>query len=295
MLVAGLAPFSPATMGALLDIVSAFRKYLTDDDYQDAAQVTKERIRVFKKYGVPPDDIARMAASFNVALLANTAPTAFWTLFNVLSRPELLQEIRNELEEHAVTRNGESPPFELDIVAVKTKCPLLLAAFEETQRTLTTHAIIRKVLEDTTIDKYRLRKGNYVQIPNAPIHHNAELWGVDPTEFNPRRFIKDDDTAVSSSPPSNAFLAWGAAPHLCPARQFASTEILIMAALMFLRMEVEPVSGKWVRPAPNYGDLVTLLPPKKDFEVKIRPREGWTGDWSFKMGESKSRVPLASG
>jgi cytochrome P450 len=293
-LVAGLGAFAPKALRARRDLVNSFNTYLSSN-FQDAAEVTKERIRVMSDYGVPPDDIARMQASFNIALLSNTAPSAFWTLFNVFSRPGLLKELRTELEECAVSLDGENSQYELDVAAVKTKCPLLLSVFEETQRTLTIHANIRKVLEDTTLGAYHLQKGNYIQIPNAPIHNDAELWGPNPTDFNPRRFVKNDGTTLSSSLPSNSFLAWGVAPHLCPARQFASTEILAFAAMLFLKVEIEPVGGKWKRPEPNVGDLVTVLPPKTDVEVEIRQRDGWDRNWVPKIGESTSKVPLTSG
>lgn len=293
-LVAGLGIFAPEALNARQDLVNSFKSYLSGG-YQDAAELTKARIKVMSEYALPLDDIARMQIGFNIALLSNTAPSAFWTLFNVLSRPELLQELRAELEECAVSRDAEKSPYELDVVAIKTKCPRLLSVFEETQRTLTVHANIRKVLEDTTLGTWHLQKGNYVQIPNAPIHNDAKLWGIDATEFNPRRFVKNDGTTLSSSLPSNSFLAWGMAPHLCPARQFASTEILVMAALLFLRVEIKPVGGKWKRPDPKVGDFVTVLPPKKDVEVEVRQRDGWNGNWILKMGESTSKVPLASG
>jgi cytochrome P450 len=293
-LVAGLGLFAPKALRARQDLIDGFKKQLSGH-YQDAAELTKERVRVLSEYGVPLDDIARMQVAFNVALLANTAPTMFWTLYNVFSCPELLQELRAELEEHAVVRGVGNAQNELDVVAVKTKCPLLLGVFEETQRTLTIHANIRKVLEDTTLGTYRLQKGNYVQIPNAPIHRDAELWGTDPTVFNPRRFVKSDGTAMSSSLPANSFLAWGTAPHLCPARQFAATEVLAMAALLFLRVEMEPEAGIWKRPDPKIGDLATILAPKKDVEVVVRSREAWDGEWVLKMGESTSKVPLVAG
>jgi cytochrome P450 len=285
---------APKVLKARQDLVDGFKKLL-NGDYEDVAKVTKDRVRAMSEYGVPLDDNARMVVAFTIALLSNTAPTMFWTLYNVFSRPELLQELRAELEEDAVARSSGGSQYELDIVAIKTKCPLLLGVFEETQRTLHVHANIRKVLEDTTLDTYRLQKGNYVQLPNAPIHRDADIWGENPTDFNPHRFLKSDGTAVSSSLPSNAFLAWGTAPHVCPARQFASTEILAMTALMILKFELEPVGGQWKRPDPRYGDLATILPPKKDMEVVVRPRQGWNGECVLKMGLSTSKVPLVSG
>jgi hypothetical protein len=68
-----------------------------------------------------------------------------------------------------------------------------------------------------------------------------------------------------------------------------------MAALLALRVEIEPIGGNWKEPGLSYGNLVTLLPPKKDLEVDIRPREGCNGSWNLKMGDSKSRISLASG
>jgi cytochrome P450 len=297
-LVAGLGIFARNTLKARQELIGNFNDYL-NSGYEDAAQVIKDRIRVLSEYGAPTDDIARMNLGFAIALLSNTAPTAFWFLYNIFSRTLLLRDLRAEIEKHAVsaTKNpdGENLEWEIDVVAIKTKCPLLLSVLEETQRHLTIHANIRMVIEDTKLDEYHLQKGNFVQIPNAPVHHSTDLWGSDAAEFNYHRFNKNDDTKMSSSLPSHAYLAWGTAPHLCPARQFASTEVLMMATLLVLRVDVKPVSGRWVRPETSVGELVTILPPKKDIDVEISAREGWEGKWSFKMGESKSRVPLASG
>ena len=292
-LIAGLSLFASKALKARQELIYSFNQYIKGG-CQDAAQVIKERTRILTEHGVPADDIARQTVLFNIPLLSNSAPTAFWTVFNIFSRPELLQELRTELEKVAVIKNAEGS-WELDIVALKTKCPRLLAALEETQRHLTIHANIRKVMEDTTLDTYHLQKGNYLQIPNAPIHHDAELWGPEAGTFDPHRFVKDDGTAMSSSLPSYSYLAWGAAPHLCPARQFASTEMLASAALLILRVDIVPLAGKWRTPEKRFGDLVTILPPKTDFEVEFRERGGWGGKWDMKIGESTSKVPLTSG
>jgi cytochrome P450 len=296
-LVAGLGFFARKTLRARQKLFNAFRIYL-GNDFDDAAEVMKRRIEVLSNYGVSADDITLMQVSFNLALFSNTAPTAFWTFFNIFSRPELLRELRAELEDCVISSgeaNGETPNFELDIDTVKTRCPLLLSVFQETQRTRTIHAYIRKVLEDTTFDGYHLQKGNYLQVPIMPIHYNTDIWGANAEDFDARRFVEANGTIKPSALPPNSFMPWGSAPHLCPARQFASTEILIMAALLLLRLEIEPVGDNWVVPKPNYGELVTLLSPKADIDVVIRRREGWVGNWTFKYGESKLKVPLSSG
>jgi hypothetical protein len=164
------------------DVINSYKKYL-GCDYEDASELVKEQVRVMSVYGVPADDLARQRAAFDIALPSNTAPTAFWTLFNISSRPALLQELRAELEQNAVlsstVQNGRNSEFELDIVRISTKCPLFLSVFQGMQRTLTIHANIRKVTDDTTLEGYRLQKGSYVQIPNQPIHNNVELWDAD--------------------------------------------------------------------------------------------------------------------
>jgi nitrogen fixation protein len=41
--------------------------------------------------------------------------------------------------------------------------------------------------------------------------------------------------------------------------------------------------------------MATVYTPKKDVEVQVRRRGEWDGEWSLRMGESKTRVSLASG
>lgn len=288
----GLSIFAPAAVKSHQYLVDAFKHY-HGGDYSDAAQVVKERIRVLRDHGVSEEDVARMQLSFNIALLPNTVPTTFWTIFNTFSHPELLQKLRNELEEKAVKRLPNET-FKLDVSALKAKCPLLLSTFEETQRLQTVHANIRVVEENTTLSNYTLKKGSLLQIPNQPIHLDTNLWGNDSTIFNPTRFHTKSDKKEGGTS-SNSFLAWGAAPHLCPARQFASTEILVMLALLVLRVDLEPVGGDWERPGSKFGEATTILAPDGEVEVVMVGRRGWSGEWVVEMGESRSKVPLASG
>ncbi|KAM0810746.1 hypothetical protein AB5N19_11096 [Seiridium cardinale] len=272
-------------------VFNSYRKYLKAIP-KDAALVIKERVRVQREAGITEKDLAQMEAAFPVAIFGNTSPTLFWSLWELFSRSEVLNEVRNEVESQAVT-GSQQEGFELDVAALKHRCPLLLSVYQETQRTRHVHANIRKVLDDTLLDgKYLLKAGNYLQMPGQPIHSSESIWGASASEFDPYRFANKNNT---SNVPSSAFLAWGAPPHLCPARQFASTEILIIIALLAMRADLRPIAGAWDNPGVLKADMVAVLNPKLDIKLEAVARKQWQGKWSLKMSESTSRISLASG
>jgi cytochrome P450 len=286
-------------------VFAAFQKYW-QSDWSEAADIVKARKHLYDREGVALKDQAGNQASFNLALLGNTVPTAFWTLYDVISRSQLLEAIRGELETNAAMRTGDKGQltFELDVAALRTKCPLFLSSYQETQRTKSIHANIREVISDTFISSpttevtYFLTKGQYVQMPSGPIHKDPNVWGPSASTFDPYRFVKDNAPLPKSEiPNSYAFLAWGSAPHLCPARQFASTEVMLFVAMMVLRFNFRPGGGggEWKLIKLKTGELVTIMPPKDEVLVDIERRGGWQGEWVLKMGESSKRVPLASG
>ncbi|KAK6356677.1 hypothetical protein TWF718_001017 [Orbilia javanica] len=281
--------------------LNSFDEYL-QNDHSDAGEVIFARERLFSRDQVPVKDMAGSQALFTVGLVGNLSPTVFWTVWDIFSRPQLLAEIREELERVAVTRyeDGEGPIFELDVAALKSRCPLLLSAHEETQRTRFRHANVRQVMEDTLLDgRHWLKKGSMLIIPNKMIHNHPEVWGANAKEFDPRRFTSEKGLPIGRSALSTsyAFLAWGTAPTLCPARQFAATQILLFTALMVLRFEVDPIygEGQWRMPKLLTGALAVIEPPEEKMDVRIRNRRGAEGSWRLKMGESKTRVPIASG
>ncbi|KAI5457677.1 cytochrome P450 [Mariannaea sp. PMI_226] len=282
---------------AARDIVfEAFRKYCKAIP-EDASLVMKERQRVMLEGGVCEEDAYKQQAIFCSGVFPNTAPTMFWTIYEIFSRPEVLQELRDEISREAVTGSRETG-FVLDVAAVKTTCPLLLSVYQETQRTRHVHAVIRKVTSDTLLDgQYLLKNGHYLQMPGNPIHTSTALYGPNADTFDPYRFMPQKGGDQKKTRDPSSFVAWGSPPHLCPARQFAATEIMILVALLVMRVDISPVKGReWERSPPlNTRDGVTVYNPKKDVEVKVESREQWRAEWTLKMGESKTRISLASG
>ncbi|KAI0903585.1 cytochrome P450 [Ustulina deusta] len=278
----------------------------------DVSKVVSERQHILRDGGMSLEDAAKQETSFCVAMFGNTVPTLFWTIYELFSRPSLLAEVREEIATSAVSEvtkrfeGTDVSQFVLDVAALKTKCPLLLSSFQEVQRTHSIHANIRKVLTDTLLDdgRYLLRKGNYCLIPSSSVHESTLVWGESATFFDPYRFMAKNarnfsrGDSKSNIPPPSSFLGWGTPPHLCPARQFAATEILVIVALLILRVDLVPSrdNGQWEKhPAMNTAGLVAVFNPKNDVEVEVKPLQTVLGKWSLRMGESNARIALASG
>ena len=131
---------------------------------QDASPLIKDSRRARSEAGISDADIVKQMATLPIGMLSNTVPTFYWTLWELFSRPDTLAEVRDELDLHAIVKQDDG--FALDVAALKSKCPLLLSVFQETQRTHHIQAAIRKVLADTMLDgKYLLKEGNYIQMP----------------------------------------------------------------------------------------------------------------------------------
>lgn len=222
----------------------------------------------------------------------------FWTLVELLSRPEILAEVRDEVLDNAVRsleKEEGGPGRVLNVAALKTRCPLLLSMYQETQRTRHIHANIRLVTEDTVLDGHLLRKGAYVQMPGEPIHKSTSVWGPDAPIFDPYRFVAKGQKQQKAAP-SSGFLSWGAPPHLCPARQFASTEILVIVALLVLSVDLVPAAGGELKvPGTSTAEIATLAGPADEVRLMVVPVGGESGKWVLEMGDSKTRVSLASG
>lgn len=279
-------------------VFDAHVKYC-EDIPPDASLLFKERWRVLREAGISEMDCGKQQALLSIGIFSNSAPTLYWTIWELFSRADILTRVREELEAQAVVKQDDR--FALDVAALKSKCPLLLSVFQETQRVRHVYGAWRKVLKDTLLDgKYLLKAGNYLQMPGNLIHSDPDAWGPSASDFDPYRFVngpgsKDVEGKMAVKHGSSDFLAWGAPPHLCPARQFAATEILILVALLAMRADLWPVSGVWEEnPALVLNDPTTVLNPKKDVPIHVSIREQWAGKWTLHMSQSEIRVPLAS-
>ena len=276
-------------------VVTSFVKYYeAGGQLQDASSLAYARWKTQSEVGFTTETIARLETATAIAILSNTVVLSFWTLFDIYSRPSLLTTLRHEITQNALSVPLGTNTHTLDIGALRDSCPALTSTFQEVLRTRSMASPLRVLRSDTVLDKqYLLRANALLIMPSASINHEARSWGDDDA-FDPLRFTDGAKRSPSS------FMAFGAAPELCPGRHFATGEILAIVAMVVLRFEMRPVAngGEWVAPGKVNLRAVaaTVAPPDEAFEVVFEPVREYEGSaWDFVVTEGKGRFGLVTG
>ncbi|KUL82073.1 hypothetical protein ZTR_09122 [Talaromyces verruculosus] len=273
-------------------LVSAFLDFYKADGLKNASMLAHARYKVHISNGISLEEFARIEASLGLGLLSNTVPTTFWLMFDLYSRPKLLQQLREEIENNALYINGNSAT--IDVADLRDQCPMLVSTFQESLRFRASGASTRFVYEDMMFDdKYLLRAGSIVYIPAQPVHSHADVWSQSSSEFVPDRFLKSNPRKLGG------FLGFGVSPSICPGRHFASGEIISFAAAMILRFDLSPAKSpsSWAEPKLNLSSVVaTATPPGEPFLVNLTPRGEFADfDWDFRVTKGKGQFALVIG
>ena len=269
-------------------VTKAFEKYFNDDGHKQGSILMQNRYSTSAKHGVSIPDIARYEVGGSVAILVNTVPAAFWTFFFIYSRPQLLAAIREEILNTVVTTSSEAERTynTIDVTALKTDCPLLASTFQEILRHRSMGSSVRQVMQDTLLDgRWLLKKDSIIQMPSLVVHENSSIWGPDSSEFDPRRFMKEEK---KKRPSPSAFRAFGGGSTLCPGRHFATNEVLALTSMFLLRYDVKPTAGDWIMPTTyNTNTAAVIMEPDTDIEVELIERPHSQGDaWEFSLKAS---------
>ncbi|PBP21115.1 prostacyclin synthase [Diplocarpon rosae] len=248
---------------------------------KNASGFIKGRERCARKWGMTTIDIAQADISILFAAVTNTVPNVYFMICYIFSDPRLLAVLRSEAE-GIVRREGAK--VVLSIGALRERCPLLTACFQETLRLVKTGASVRVVLEDTMLgEKYLLKKGGVVQIPTGLLQSDPATWGPEAKEFDPYRWTEAKTTHKEDRDrrkvQSQAFVPFGGGKNLCPGRHLAFNEITAFVAMVVWGFDIRGGDGKTLEAQRgglcNLGDGSTS--PKGDLDVCIRRREGFEG------------------
>ncbi|KAG6356841.1 hypothetical protein INS49_014715 [Diaporthe citri] len=274
-------------VAARAKVAKAFEAYYKAGGVQKASALAQMRYQSEADSDLSLEDIARYEVGGSIAILVNTAPSAFWTLLLLHSHPGLLEDIRGEIDACTVTTTqGGSTVKTIDITTLKEACPLLLSAYQEVLRYSSMGTSVREVMEDTYLDRWLLKKGAMLQMPSRIIHQDPSLWGADVAEFNPRRFLPEEK---QNRPRDVCFRAFGGGKTLCPGRHFATNEVLAVVAVFIARLDMRPVGGDWKFPTTaNTNVAAVIVEPDNDIQVEIKTRHGFEDvKWAIKLEKSE--------
>ena len=264
-------------------VVTAFEKYHNDNGPQTASHFVKARGKTSNGYNLSVNDQARFDAVNGHAILANTTPTAFWTLFHILSDAKLLEEVRQQVMPLLEVEDDNATPLRTICISKIRDVPILNSILHESLRHYASGTGSRIVLEDTMLDnRYLLKKDCFIFMPNHSYHFDGAAWGPTVKEFDATRFLKEN----KSTHHAGAFRGFGGGVNLCPGRFFAMNEILSMCAMLALRYDITPASKEgWIHPGEDNSNMSLIVnPPKQKIGVNVVARKGWEGgSWAFKI------------
>ncbi|KAE8367583.1 cytochrome P450 [Aspergillus caelatus] len=284
------------TVASREQLVQAFLQFYQMDGHLSSSHLAYSRWKVQQEAGATLEDIARLEILTGVGILSNTVPSCFWLLFDILSRPELLRTIQDEIHQNAVSIDSTGI-HTLDLADIRGKCPTLLSSFQETLRTRSNSGQVRVIYQDTLLnDRWLLKAGSTLLIPAPTINKNSSTWGLNSGDFDSQRFTK---TALQTDKKSKAsgFLSFGLSPHICAGRHFATGEILALVALLLVRYDIRPIRGSWTEPKTNAKAVAASLPPAAErFEVTAVERPEYKGvEWRTTVTPGKGTYGLIIG
>ncbi|KAM5535873.1 hypothetical protein V8D89_010491 [Ganoderma adspersum] len=207
----------------------------------------------------------------NFAAIHTTSTTLTHALYDLASTPELIPEIREEVES-VIASDGWSKEAVSKMWKLDSVC----------RETLRHHGLsllgfVRRTVTDVTLsDGTFIPNNTTVAAAAFPTHHDSSVY-ADPDVLDPLRFTKlgaDGDVRGAlkhqTTVTSTEFMPFGHGKHACPGRWFAANEVKLILARIVLVYDIK-LGGDGKRlAAPTFGSSV--LPPRG--HVFFRKRQG---------------------
>ena len=279
MLLTGIAPSFLAPKGSCgrEKIVLAMEEYFNAQGHKSGSTLIQARFEILKQ-AISLEDIARFECVNGIALLVNTVPAAFWTIYHVFSDAKILQIVRDHSNMMCRIREEDGVKSRcIDFTMVKDM-PILTSILHESLRHRGSGTGPRLIMEDIVLDeRYLLQKGSYLILPQRELNFNVSAWGESRQGFDPYRFVKRIHPG--------AFRGWGGGANLCPGKGFATMEIVALVVMLALRYDMQPALGRWTDPHQDLRNIsLAISPPKAKVLVTLKAKEeDERGSWIFAL------------
>lgn len=184
-----------------------------------------------------------------------TASTLTWLFFILSIHPATVARIRAEVD--AVV--GEADVGFEHIRELR----FVRAVFRETLRLYPPITFIPRVaLEDTSIGRFRVKRGAMIMISPWTTHRNVSFW-AQPNHFDPDRFMPEREGDIVPG----TFLPFGMGPRTCIGVGFAHQEACLIVARLVRQFDFHCEAPARVRPVAR---LTTR--PQHQIRMQVTPR-----------------------
>ena len=121
----------------------------------------------------------------------------------------------------------------------------------------------REVLEEISLSGYRIPRGSQIISAQWVVHRDPR-WFPEPEVFDPDRFAPER----VKERPRLAYFPFGAGPRICIGNHFATTEAIVLLALIGQRFRPRYQLAR----KPDFKPAVTLLPRDGGWPMRLLPR-----------------------
>ncbi|KAM7218873.1 Cytochrome P450 [Rhypophila decipiens] len=191
-------------------LFQALKSYFVSGAHNDpdTSELIKRRVRFSTDNEFSLNDYTRFELGHVGGILGRLAPAVFWFLFHVYSDPQILIDVRREVFQHvsvastATSGDGNDGEvlYTINLKNIQTSCPILLSTFKETLRVHGNVHSTRVLTSDHLFnDRYLLKKGAILVMPNPVYHSDPSIWGPTVSQFDHRRFLGHRGTGMPLS------------------------------------------------------------------------------------------------
>lgn len=241
---------------------------MTNSTYKDGKKMTDQ-------------EIANLLIGVLMGGQHTSAATSAWFLLHLAERPELQEELYNEVLSVLAQRGGKITDLSYEDLQAM---PLVNNTIKETLRMhMPLHSIFRKVMNALVVPGtlYVVPKGHYVLV-SPGYAQTSERWFPHPEHFDPHRWDDEEDKATEKDEGvdygfgkvtkgvSSPYLPFGGGRHRCIGEQFAYVQLGTILATYVYNIKWHYAKDRHV-PAVDYQSMVTL--PEAPAEIVWEKRE----------------------
>ncbi|XP_006877024.1 PREDICTED: cholesterol 7-alpha-monooxygenase-like [Chrysochloris asiatica] len=213
---------------------------------------------------------------------ANTIPTTFWSLFQMMRNPEAMKAATEEVNK-TLENAGQKISFDGDPICLNqmqlNDMPVLDSIIKESLRLSSASLNIRAAKEDFTLHvedgSFNIRKDDFIAFYPPLMHLDPEIY-QDPLTFKYDRYLDENGKAKTTFYSNGLklkyyYMPFGSGATICPGRIFAVHEIKEFLILMLSYFELELVESQVKCPPLDQSRVgLGILPPLNDIEFKYK-------------------------